>query len=392
MKQETEKVLGFLQNLKKVEITGKGTDWTNIADLGKCLKENRLELSCKLQQYLSNEPDVFEIYEDSSRLVKVVYVREKAKISAIPGKRDTNKYRLLDWAYLRDINAFLAQLAELAISERWNFPNGQPAFPKNAILWSYIKCTFCRLQHQNKVIYSIDGDYSAFNTGLVDDRYLPIIALFKHNKREDAPSEWIFHSFVILGEGKGKVLNSLFKENAEPATYTDNAQDLIYDVMLGTPLVNYEHIVIKHVERLPKKFIEVTAPAFTLLDEQVMEKDYYDSLRNYIVGHPTVYRSIVSRFVTAIELALKKVRWDYKYAVPMFYPKENRMCLLLPLCLVDDEHEDLALVVSKTPASKYEGATILTLDLAYADARVVAKPNCNWLDASVIEGKENVKF
>ena len=96
MKQETEKVLGFLQNLKKVEITGKGTDWTNIADLGKCLKENRLELSCKLQQYLSNEPDVFEIYEDSSRLVKVVYVREKAKVSAIPGKRDTNKYRLFD--------------------------------------------------------------------------------------------------------------------------------------------------------------------------------------------------------------------------------------------------------------------------------------------------------
>jgi hypothetical protein len=70
----------------------------------------------------------------------------------------------------------------------------------------------------------------------------------------------------------------------------------------------------------------------------------------------------------------------------MFYPKENRMCLLLPLCLIDDSHEDVALVVKRTPAKKYEGATILPLDWAYADARVVTRPNSEWLDAKSING------
>jgi hypothetical protein len=44
----------------------------------------------------------------------------------------------------------------------------------------------------------------------------------------------------------------------------------------------------------------------------------------------------------------------------------------------------LALVVNKTPANKYEGVTILPLDLAYTDARVVARPNSEWLDVKKI--------
>lgn len=390
MTQEIDKILKSLNELKKVEVEGKGSNWINIADLGKCLKANGIDIPCKLQVYLNSMSNYFELYEDCSRPVKVVYVRMKNEQNNASMNLEQNKYRLMDWAYLRDINDFLMQLKSMAISERWNFQNGLPGYPKDAVLWSYIKYTFCRLQHQNKVIYSIDGNYSAFNTGLVDNRYIAIIALFKRNKRESASSEWIFHDFVFPGEGKGKVLNSLFTDNAEPATYTDNAQDLIYDVTLGAPIVDFKHIIIRHIERLPKKLLELAAPKITALGDcvlgKVAQKEYYDNLRKYVMGHPSVYRYIVSRFLAAIELALKKVRWDYKYAVPMFYPKENRLCLLLPLCLVDDEHEDLALVVSKTPAEKYEGATMLPLDWAYADARVVSKPNCEWLDINQIIG------
>ena len=390
MKQEIEKIVKSLNELKKVEIGGNGSNWVNIADLGKCLRTNAIDVPCKLQTYLSSMPNYFELYEDCTRSVKVVYVRVRNEQQDASVHHEKNKYRLMDWAYLRDINDFLSQLKSMAISERWSFQNGLPGYPKDAILWSYIKYTFCRLQHQNKIIYSIDGNYSAFNTGLVDNRYIAIIALFKRNKRESASSEWIFHGFVFPGEGKGKILNSLFADNAEPATYTDNAQNLIYDVTLGAPIVDNEHIIIRHIERLPKKLLEQAAPSITSLDGQVLgkeaQKEYYDNLRKYVMEHPPVYRYIVNRFSVAIELALKKVRWDYKYAVPMFYPKENRLCLLLPLCLVDDEHEDLALVVSKTPAEKYEGATMLPLDWAYADARVVSKPNCEWLDVNQIAG------
>ena len=76
----------------------------------------------------------------------------------------------------------------------------------------------------------------------------------------------------------------------------------------------------------------------------------------------------------------------------MYFPKENRVCLLLPLCLVNDKKEDVALVVKKTPANKYEGATIIPLDWAYADARVVARPNSEWLDIknNKIEGNKEL--
>ena len=111
---------------------------------------------------------------------------------------------------------------------------------------------------------------------------------------------------------------------------------------------------------------------------------YYELLRNTIKSNSTIYRALVNRMGDAIELAIKRVRWNYKNAVPMFYPKRNKMCFLLPLCLIDDDKEDLALVVNKTPANKYEGVTILPLDWAYTDARVVARPNSEWLDVKKI--------
>lgn len=389
MSDTVKKIQDLLEKLKSVEFEDRGTGWKNIAPLGKLLKDNGICFTGKLQSYLSKFENSFEFHEDFSNPVKVVYVRAIQKNND-KAKREMNKYRLMDWAYLRDINDFLSQLAEMAIAERWSFPNGLPLYPKNAILWSYIKYTFCRLQYQNKVIFSINGDYAAFNTGLVDNRYMSIIALFKRNKREEAQSEWIFSSFVISGEGKGKILNNYFVGSAEPATYTDNAQDLIYDITLGTPLVDYDHIIVEHVERLPEELISTVAPQFPKKNTDEMTKDelneYYSSLRIFIMNNPSVYRSILNRFSSAIDLALKKVRWNYKNAVPMFYPKENRMCLLLPLCLVDDEHEDIALVVKKTPANKYEGATMLPMDWAYVDARVVAKPNSEWLDAENIAG------
>ena len=51
-----------------------------------------------------------------------------------------------------------------------------------------------------------------------------------------------------------------------------------------------------------------------------------------------------------------------------------------------------SLVVKKTPANKYEGATIIPLDWAYADARVVARPNSEWLDIknNKIEGNKEL--
>lgn len=389
----TTKIIDLIGGLQTQEIPGKGNGWINLAKVGKEAKVKGIDIPGRLQSFFEQIPEVYEIHKEYTGAVTVVYIRLRdftADVMEIGQTSNTkiiskgNKYKIEDWAFLRDINSFLDQLAELALKEDWCYINGLPKFPNKPILWSYVKYTFCRLQHQNRIAYSMDNEYAAFNTGLVDARYMPIIALFKRNF-PGKKSEWIFYDFVIPGEGNGKKINQLFENEVQAATYTDNPTELVYDVNLGEPYIDYEHIIVNRAERLPVVLLnQCGLRNFEIKETEEMSKEeklvYYGGLRKAIKEDYVAYRYLVNCFEAAIKLSLKRVRWNYKNAVPMFYPKENRMCLLLPLCLVDDNREDLALVVKRTPANKYEGATIISLDWAYTDARVVARPNSEWLD------------
>ena len=41
--------------------------------------------------------------------------------------------------------------------------------------------------------------------------------------------------------------------------------------------------------------------------------------------------------------------------------------------------EELALVLSKMPGGYYQGHTCLTMEMAYNNARLIARPESNWL-------------
>jgi len=73
-----------------------------------------------------------------------------------------------------------------------------------------------------------------------------------------------------------------------------------------------------------------------------------------------------------------RVYRNYKTAVPQYW--RGRIQLLLPLCLQEDGRADLALVVEKdADARAYRGNTVLTLDMAYSNARLLARPDRDWL-------------
>ncbi len=83
-------------------------------------------------------------------------------------------------------------------------------------------------------------------------------------------------------------------------------------------------------------------------------------------------------FSGAIDMMKKKVSANYKIAVPQYF--NGKIQLLLPLCLVDPNVPDLALVVTKNSSGNfYQGHTCLTLEMAYNNARLIAKPDSNWL-------------
>ena len=389
-------IISIMASMPKSDNTFNGvTGWIHLAKLGIECSRNGLEIKEKLETHIRNNySDDIELYDDNSYVPKVVYARLKVPVK----EQNTSSVlsNLKDWAYLGNINDMLTKLVEMDLldGDKWVYPNGLPNYPNYPILFNLLQCTFCRLQYQGKVAYSIDGRHAAFNTGLVNKKYMSVVALFSKND-EGFKSQWIFKAFIIPGQRGGKILNQKFKGEIEPASFYDDPSELIYNLKLGSPMIDYEHILAQRVYRLPEKFLEQIFPStidvhscFESVGEERRQR--FEALAKYLRAHDSVYRNMKNRFDDAVEIAMKRTCWNYKTAVPMYYPRFNSIGLLLPLALADEAKIDIALIVNRTPADKYEGVSVLSLDQAYTDARVIARPNSEWLNVDTIEGSNEI--
>jgi len=103
---------------------------------------------------------------------------------------------------------------------------------------------------------------------------------------------------------------------------------------------------------------------------------------------PEKIQAFLSDFLRlAIDRAIERVKWNYKTAVPQYYFEQSQLQLLLPLCIDDPRKVDLALVIERDEAA-YVGRTILELDWAYSNARLIARPDSDWLTPDVHQREE----
>ncbi|MDR1600487.1 MAG: DUF3825 domain-containing protein, partial [Oscillospiraceae bacterium] len=107
-------------------------------------------------------------------------------------------------------------------------------------------------------------------------------------------------------------------------------------------------------------------------------------LGDKVIADTNVRIRLKSRLRDAIDLAVKRADWNYKTAVPMYNPNKDVMSLLLPLRLIGDTI-DLVLVVERNASGTYQGQTVLTLPMAYNNARLVMRLDSEWLVAETIE-------
>ncbi|MGI4762787.1 MAG: DUF3825 domain-containing protein [Janthinobacterium lividum] len=227
-------------------------------------------------------------------------------------------------------------LASLAEKEDWayNKNNSSSTFP---ILENYIKYTYKRIAQENKIAYALRDESCCFDTGLVTENQEPIYMVFTKNNLPNSEQYWHFHSFVR----KGEFTLTKFSHLPAMAHYFDDTTKLLYDPR--KPLTtNIEHIIEDNKDRFPVPFD--TMPNF--------------QLQNFIKG--------------AIDSATERVRRNYKIAVPQYH--QNKIQLLLPLCLIAPNQADLALVVEDY-GEFYRASTCLTLDMAINNARQIAKPD-----------------
>lgn len=380
-----------------INIDGFGDNWVNLADLGAKIKSIGIDYNAygydKLRSFISSFASI-EVHKDDSHTLPVYYVREK-KTKTFGNKGKRNK-ELFDWAFLGYLPNTIAKLKEMALDEDWGEYTDEEERTQYPILNNYLKTTFHKLQlEKDKILISNDKDYAVFNTGLVDSRYKPIYALFKKNRDEKKRQEWYWVDFCIEGENRaGKTLVDQFSKMPLPAHYFNEVSDMLYDTKMERPKLDIEHIVLERVDRLPYEFLSSNAPiGFEILrtDSMTIEekKDYFERLRIAIQKDGSTYRQLTNRIEDALDVALKRVQWNFKSAIPMYYPKKNKMCLLLPLSLIKDNKVDVALVVERTSSGRYQGATIYKLNWAYMYARLVCRPDSDWLSVANVSAEES---
>ena len=290
------------------------------------------------------------------------------------------------FAWLGSWDAFLQELADIALDERWDFGAEDGEEPRNAILHSYICTTFYRLSKEGKIAIASDGSLAAFNTGLVNDRYDDIFACFEPST---GAIPWEFAGFATAGaRGLGKRLVSLFNPLPEPASYFARKEDMLFD--LGKELItDFDHVILDNIERLPIGFLEeelgADPVASRILEEARRASDrdersrLFAKLSGTVDGDARLFRRLRSGLEDAIETARRRVRWNFKTAIPSYYPRGDAMSLLLPLDLQQSGGADAALVVQLMPSGNYQGQTILTIRQAYTNARIICRPDSDWL-------------
>lgn len=223
-------------------------------------------------------------------------------------------------------NNYTEQLAAIASPEVWS----NNTYPNNGILANYMIHTYEKLRAEKNIVTT--KEYGLFNTGLFTKFYEPIYAY----ATEQSPISFITdYDLGSLG----------IKERPERANYFEQPDLLLFDWHYQIN-IQYKHILEdkENQKRMPQNILE-SGNIITLLNG-------------------------------AIDTMKKRVSSNYKLAIPQYFGKQVQ--LLLPLCLNSDDKPDLALAVTRKNGY-YQGHTCLTLDMAYNNARLIAKPESNWL-------------
>lgn len=168
--------------------------------------------------------------------------------------------------------------------------------------------------------------------------------LFSENTNPNVSCYWHFYKFIRKGEHE---VNK-FAKLPDMAFFWDDPTKLIYDTRKEL-VVNLEHIIEDNKERFP-------APYNTM-------PDY--NLRLYLDG--------------CIKSSVERVKRNYKVAIPQYFLTTGTIQLLIPLCLASSKKADLAVVVEDY-GTMYRASTCLTLDMAMNNARLLARPDRDWLN------------
>lgn len=293
----------------------------------------------------------------------------------------TNRWHIGDVVFetIEDMNDLLARLADEALYENWKFSNS-PSKVSHPILKNYLENTYFQLVHQNKIFINEAEEKMLLNTGLIDASFneLFLVCDIVPNSARDGLFRQEYRSPEIY-KSSNRVFSNYSRNAPLPvATFYENPGDLLF---------NWE--------------IAQKPGGINIADEHIF-KDNMGRI-NLGLRDPSVRFSFensqdVARcrqmFEGALKASLELSKRNFKFVAPQFWPATGRIQFLMPIYLEgvqEIKQGDMRDVLPPTVAlsmelvhGQYIGTTILTLDMAYQNARLIARPDGFWLDATKI--------
>jgi len=245
-----------------------------------------------------------------------------------------------DMPGLKGWDAAVNSLAvNLALEERWYYDDADKQ--NRPILKNYLSFTFQRLQYEDKLEKEVAAKnnrqprlkilenqlYAVWNTGLVDNIYDPIYAYFMRNdgRTLTIKQPWVFMGFNTANSSQQKIMSS-FPYRPERASYFNDPRELLYDTRATEPTLDWEHFLKDNISRLPIGFIKKGyADSFPFVDDpsalpKQKREEYYRSMADAIYADDDWKQFVTTRFRNAVTVALARVAWNYKTAIPVYYP------------------------------------------------------------------------
>lgn len=224
---------------------------------------------------------------------------------------------------------------------------------KYDVLFSYFERTFERVAFEKRIVYSEQG--AATNTGLGNKFNRDIYAVFrKSNPDRHSASPYMFDRFAdenFVGKHFPAVpeLPDYFNDPVRGKRVPSD--HLIFDCNLKM-FPDHTHLFDERRSRFPPSWQDMS-------DEDC-----------------------ANGFQQLLDRTRDRVKRNFRAAVPFYYPALKRIQMLLPITFNPgtSEQQTRALVVSREGAG-YSAETIMPLEWAYKNARLLAKPDReDWLD------------
>lgn len=247
-------------------------------------------------------------------------------------------------------------LAACALPEIWDDDDSG----RHTILFNYFRYYTRRVLNEGLWIESASPTgtkVAAFDTGLLSHHFEPIYAVFDSNRSPDR-QPWVHREWATPASPR---LRDFDRKQLRRAVFFSNPAEAVFDPRLEV-VPNLDHIIDDNVDRYPA---------------ELRDNAY---LRKAALEH-------------SIHVAGARARSNWRLAAPQFYwphgDESGRVQLLLPLSLIDPDRVDLALVIDRSPAydehpdpdgACYRAYTVLPLEWAYRNARLITRPEAYWLD------------